>query len=860
MKEKIRMKIKTAFLASGLLLLIFICSKPAFAEEDSEIKNILILNSYHQGLDWAKEEVNGIVDTLEQSGRNISTMIEYLDWKNYPAKENLAYLKNYYEYKYQDKKIDIIITTDDAALKFALENREDIFSNAPVVFCGVNKNGVDKITVGYDNITGVIEVIDPTETIKIALNINPDIKNIYLLYDNSESGQSTGHIVLEKIMSMDRTLHIIPCNNMVYEDLIQKVQALDKNSIVLITTYYRDVTNRIIEMDYVIREISLHSNVPVYHIYDFGLDNGILGGVMLSGRLQGENAANLAIRILQGEDMAKIPIIEPESTRTAFDYEQLQRFQISRKSLPKDSEIINQPFSFFETYRSLVLSVISTFLILIVFVGILLFYIRKIHRMKQKLSDSHNELSQIYDDLTASDEEIRQQYDEMILINEKIRLGEEKLSYLAYYDTLTGLPNKHSLYENAKFIFCEDKGKTALLFIDIDNFKYVNDSLGHAFGDQLIIKVSERLVLLIEKKGSIYRLSGDEFIMILDGIRELSEAENFASKIIEGFNEEFDIMGSILHISLSFGIVLYPEHAKDLEQLLKYADMAMYQAKENGRKSYAVYDYVMNQELTERVNIEKYLHDALGNNEFELYYQPQLDLITRRITGLEALLRWKSPELGNVSPLKFIRVAEDTHDIIPLGTWVLKQACAFLNKLHREGFDDLTMSVNISVLQLLQSDFNDIVVNTLREFELDPQFLELEITETILMESFESIVIRLEQLREQKIRIALDDFGKGYSSLNYLKQLPIHTLKIDKSFIDDITDKDCDTITGHIVTIGKSMGMCIVAEGVERQEQQEYLIQHECDKIQGYLFSKPVSEEEVLHRLELNQGDSIRTK
>jgi len=259
----------------------------------------------------------------------------------------------------------------------------------------------------------------------------------------------------------------------------------------------------------------------------------------------------------------------------------------------------------------------------------------------------------------------------------------------------------------------------------------------------------------------------------------------------------------------------------------------------------------MNDVLTERVNIERYLHKALAENEFEIYYQPQLDLKSNKITGLEALMRWRSPELGFVSPLKFIKVAEDTHLIIPLGAWVLRNACAFLSKLHNKGYRDLTVSVNISMLQLLQTNFNDIVIDTLEFFGLESNYLELEITESILMESFEIIGKKLEKFKEMGVRIALDDFGKGYSSLNYLKQLPISTLKIDKSFIDCITFENVDeTLTGQIVMIGKSMGMNVIAEGVERQEQLEYLVNHQCNKIQGYICSKPIPEGEIEKLLE----------
>ncbi len=841
--------IKLAAMGGAILFFVLLISPDTYASENKNIQNVLILNSYHQGLDWTKEQTEGIIDTLQKSGYNFSFCVEYMDWKNYNSLENINYLIDYYYFKYHNKSIDIIITTDDAALEFALEYRNKLFSDAPVVFSGVNVEGMQSITKGYDRVTGVIEVINPTQTLKIAKKINPALKKIYLMNDNSESGLSTTHIMMNAITEFDPGLSVISWSDLPFEEAVQKASEMDDQSIILIGTYFRDGNNKLYDNNYVTMEISENSKVPVYHLYDFGLKHGIVGGTMLSGRMQGEKAAINAIRILEGEDTNLIPISISVSTRTIFDYNQLIRFDIPLNILPEDSEIINKPFSFYETYKTLVNSVVAVFCIVLLFVCILLFYIRMIRKMKRSLQENNEELSELYEELIASDEEIKQQYDEIVIINEKISQSEEKLANLAYYDSLTGLMNKLSLYERAKINALED-GRAALLFIDIDNFKYVNDTLGHAFGDKLIVKVSERLMALLKDDYSLYRLSGDEFIIIMNQIEAREQAEEYASYILENFKKDFDSLGSNLHISLSIGISICPDHGRDLEQLLKFADIAMYKAKEAGRKSYMVYDQQMNEAFTERIMIEKHLQGALDENEFVLYYQPQLDIATNKITGFEALLRWNSPVLGMVSPLKFIKVAEDTHFIIPLGTWVLQTACEFLKRLEDNGYQGLTVSVNISILQLLQEDFLDIVEGVLSINDVEPENLELEITETILMESFDRIIARLMRLRDKKIRIALDDFGKGYSSLSYLKQLPITTMKVDKSFIDYITNDNQEDLIGHIISIGKNMGMNVIAEGVEEQCQLDYLAIHECDKIQGYLFSKPLPEEAIMSLLQ----------
>lgn len=431
-----------------------------------------------------------------------------------------------------------------------------------------------------------------------------------------------------------------------------------------------------------------------------------------------------------------------------------------------------------------------------------------------------------------------------------LKMYQQQLHYSAYYDTLTNLPNRLYLYESiapliSKTIKTHHIG--AFIFIDVDNFKLINDTFGHITGDILLQKIAERLSHTCPKKSNIIRLGGDEFIIVLSNDASRYSVELFAKKLIDAFAEPFNIGEIVVNSTLSVGICMFPEDGEDLGALLKNADTAMYRAKNSGRNNFAFYNKSMSENLIDRIKLESNLKMALDDNEFKLYYQPQLDLKTGKISGLEALIRWDNPQLGRIPPDKFIRTAEEMGLIIPIGEWVLKTACEFLVKLHNLGFKTLNMSVNISIVQLIQNNFPDIVLTVLKESGLHPKFLELEITETVLMETIEANIEKLEKLKSIGVRVALDDFGKGYSSLNYLKSLPISTLKIDKSFMNDVLIDNCtESVVSSIILIGRKMGLNIVAEGIEEEDQLEYLKASECNLLQGYLLSRPLPEEETI--------------
>ncbi|CQR72660.1 Phytochrome-like protein cph2 [Sporomusa ovata DSM 2662] len=431
---------------------------------------------------------------------------------------------------------------------------------------------------------------------------------------------------------------------------------------------------------------------------------------------------------------------------------------------------------------------------------------------------------------------------------------EERIKHMAYYDALTGLANRERLVEVVKEALCSaasSDGRAALVFIDIDNFKRINDTYGHSWGDKLLISLSKRLEALVVETGMAARLGGDEFVIFLPVIAKSEDVTAYADKMMHVLERPITVNGHVFHITASAGIAIYPEHGDNVEDFLRTADMAMYSAKTSGKHTYRFFDKSMQDAVVEKTLMEDRLRQTVYNNELKLHYQPQYNMNSGQIGGFEALLRWKSPDYGMVSPLKFIALAEETGLILGIGNWVLREACSFSQELYARGQGRLCTAVNISVVQLMQADFVQVVAAALSEIGLPPELLELEITESVLMERFEDNVRKLGELRSMGVRIALDDFGSGYSSLTYLKKLPITALKIDKAFIDDIAVGDHNSaITGSIIELAHEMGLVVVAEGVETEEQFAYLKQKGCDTIQGYLISQPLPPEEFIAKLQ----------
>jgi diguanylate cyclase (GGDEF)-like protein len=442
--------------------------------------------------------------------------------------------------------------------------------------------------------------------------------------------------------------------------------------------------------------------------------------------------------------------------------------------------------------------------------------------------------------------------------------SEDKIRRMAYYDSLTNLPNRSLFHDRLRQAVAQGerhKSRMAVLFLDLDNFKRVNDTLEHRIGDMLLQEVAERLSSCLRSSdtvsrqdvdpffNTVARLGGDEFTILLLDIDSMDSAARVARRILKVIARPFRLERHEVFVTGSIGIAVFPDDGRDMDTLLKNADTAMYHAKEHGKNNFQFYKQSMNASAFERMTLENDLRKAIAQDEFLLYYQPRLDLETGRICAMEALIRWKNSERGLVSPADFIPLAEESGLIIPIGEWVLRSACRQLNIWQRNEAPDMlvAVSMNISGKQFRQKGLVREIEGILRDYDIEPEKLEVEITESVMMKNAELTMYTLERLKEMGVRLSMDDFGTGYSSFNYLKRFPLDVIKIDKSFVKDVNNNEEDAaIVRAIIAMARSLKLRVIAEGVETPEQLRFLQENGCDEIQGYLLSKPVPAEDVI--------------
>jgi len=522
-----------------------------------------------------------------------------------------------------------------------------------------------------------------------------------------------------------------------------------------------------------------------------------------------------------GKREETIPSVS-QNYETAYDYKVgdirgLLNIEIKRKDI------------FAGLYTDFLENLLGTILIYILFLIIIFIFIQK---MRKQEEDYTRKLKKDIQKKTH-----------------KIQKQKEILHEQAYHDTLTGLPNRALFQDRLRYALKHAKRHNksmALLFIDLDHFKEINDSLGHHIGDKLLIEVTKLFRSQIRDDDTLARLGGDEFTIIMENLLKAHNASILAEKIQQALKKAIHIDEHELYITCSIGISSYPQDSKDVESLLKFADVAMYKAKEEGRNNFQFYSAEMTEYAIKRFDIQTHLRHALENDEFVLYYQPQIDVKSGDLKGVEALIRWYHPEDGFILPVEFIDIAEETGMIVEIDKWVMETAMKQMVVWYKNGFDPGVLSLNLSMRELQNENFVTELSKRMKALKFNPQWLDLEISEGQVMKNPEESIVKLQQISDMGVDIAIDDFGTGYSSLAYLKRLPVHKVKIDQSFVRDIPqDQEDLEIVKAIIALSKSLGLDIIAEGVETEAQKNILLEHGCGRIQGYYYSHPIDAEEI---------------
>ena len=916
---------------------------------------VFVLHAYSQEYPWTRGQHQGFVDTLNaDSRRAYDFSVEYLDTKRagYPA-AYAAEVAEHLRLKYRGYRPEAIYVTDDNALAFARTHLDKLFPGVPVFFSGVNDVDVRE-KIDPEHITGVLEVKEILPNLRLMRQIDPAIRDIVFVGDESETYRAIENEILQVLLG-ESGIQATFISASRIEDLVERLR-LRRERFVFLTTLGAITAQdgRTLSLPETVAAIVGAGDFVVFSMEDAYLYPGVLGGYVTRGQLQGRAAAELLMRHLDGTPLDALPVIERSPNAYVIDETELHKAGLVLPAdIARQVSFVNRIPTFYASNRTIILGTLYALLalLLVSLATSLLLFVRKnrqIARASRQLAETKDSLVRAQDiaqignwdwhvtgnrlfwsdgiyrlfgldpagfspsyeaflervhpddrpaveaavgqalasgspyaldhRIVRPDGEIRVVHESAEVMRDAqggvvrmigtvqditarkqaeqaLREKDAHLEFVAYHDALTGLPNRALLMDRLRHAASRAdraQSRMAVLFIDLDRFKTINDSLGHAVGDGVLQAAAGRLGSLVRDEDTLARLGGDEFVVLLESVRDGQDAAIVAEKIIHALEDTLQIGDYPLHISASIGISLYPEDGHDAETLLMHADAAMYKSKERGRNTFHFYEQGITERAMRRIQLESRLRSAIGEGTLSLHYQPLIRLDTRRICGAEALLRWNDPMEGAIPPDHFIPLAEDTGLIVPIGEWVLREACLALKRWDAAGvaLDDFILHVNLSGKQLLQKDLPQRLAAVLDETGVAPSRLVLELTESSIMEGEAVGLDGMAALRRLGFGIAIDDFGTGHSSLSRLKQLPIGELKIDRSFIRDLADDSDDAaIVQAILALAAKLGLQVIAEGVEHAGQEVFLLQNGCLRAQGYYYARPLPEADLLSRL-----------
>ena len=795
-----------------LLLFIFLISlsAPAFSLKERK-EEILFISAYNGSFPTWYNQLNGIKEVLENE---YVLDIEVMDSKRFFDDDYLDLIDQLLHYKYQNRwKPDAVIAADDNAFNYILENQNELFKDIPIIFIGVNTIESAVRADQYPNITGFVEALSMKDTIDAGISLITDAKRIVYIVDDTPTGRGQLQNFNNIRHHYEDSFEIKPIllKNYSFDELETELQNLGKTDVTILFSANLDKNNLRINFNDVMDIINEHSKAPVFHLWGYGVGEGLAGGRLISHYKYGVQAGTLLKEILDGKVKIENVKVETESANDyIYDFQVLEKYDIDISNLPPGAILLNQPDSdedFMQKYQSIILPYLAAMLVMFFLIVALLYYIRE-----------------------------RKHY-------------ERRMREMAFFDKLTGLPNRIALKEEV-YREINDGHFGALISFDIDNFKTINDAYGHSIGDEVILEAGRLLKSKLGRNNFLAKTDGDEFVILYKESVEKDKVFSYIKSLLREINERIIIGPYSFYITFSIGVSFYPNDGTDYETLFMNGEMALYKAKEYGKNTIVFYDESFNEGLKEKLDLQYELVDALKNNEMYLCFQPKYLINENKIINYEALLRWESPRFGNVPPDKFIRVAEEMGLINEIGIFVLEESCKFVKYMEDHGYR-AGVSVNVSPNELNRDDYAKTLLEIVERNEVNPEQIGLELTESVLITNFLKVKRILEYVSARGIKILLDDFGKGYSSLNYIRNLPINTLKIDKSFIDKIQDSEEDRVmVKAIIEIAQVNGMNLIAEGVEKEEQLEILKKLKCDAIQGYLIARPMVREQILEKVQ----------
>ncbi len=935
-----------SILIMGLLL-------PLMISWGNQTKKVLFISSYSEAFQTVPLQREGILSVFDPLG--IMLDIEYMDSRRFPDETMTKLFYDMLSYKLQyASPYDAVIVGDDVALDFIMAHHDDLFKSIPVFFMGINSIERANTASSHPLMTGIIEAFSLKETIELGLTFMPHAQNIIAIVDDSPTGlgDKEQFYALSSHFSAYNYTHI-STSEYSYKELETIFASIPSDSVVIYMTMFEDKLGAAMTLDESFDFLKAHVPVPVYRTSIGGVGNGLLGGKMVSYQNHGAYAAQMAVDYFNGKPLSDIPLVSQSPNEIYIDYNVLKAFNIDTRLIPSNAHVINRKISFYEANKAFVLGGIAFFFVLIVILFIVSMDNIKHRAMKKALHENHEELTAMYEEITASEEELREQYlliqrlnkqyeisvqgtksivweldlntkalrlsgnvdalfggyfikegpydhilsqftDEAhmkhfkqelnkhmhqenkqftlqlelftqsseikwLLVNglvsttedfgqktlmgiamdiTKLKEQEAHIDFLAYHDYLTQLPNRLGLmkrFENA--ILMGKKG--AIFLLDLDNFKAINDTLGHFEGDNILKEVANRLIGLTSQDITVSRFGGDEFLILIENTHGIHP---LIHRIEKAFEPPFQINEGARQIHYSMGITEFPKDSTDLNQLIVYADNAMYQVKYSGKNNHTFFKPCILEAFTEKARIELAIIDALENDGFTLVYQPQIHLASGNIQGYEALLRLRS---SRVSPSEFIAVAEEQGLIKKIGRYVTQTVIQQLKAWIDKGYTDRFVSINFSSKQIDDDGYIDFLQRLLTENKVPSHLIEIEITESILLEERHSTIAFLNRLREIGVTLALDDFGTGYSSINYLTYLPLNKIKLDKTLIDKFFLNPDTKLLDNIINLIRNLSLTITAEGIEHTRQLEYLKACHCDLVQGYLFFRPLDVEAI---------------